>query len=297
MSLPYCTAEDIARKIDQPADRIDADERTRFETRARAASQRWDRETGSPARQIRVGATDRKATWETHDSPSRSGFPLTISLNNGDIQPLDSSAGDAIEVRTGRDSYEDVTGEEGDEWVIDNRRGQLKLFRFLVRRLQFEGPDERLVRLTYRHGALGGSRDEGAATALTSSVTSGDTTLPTSDPSAFPATPFIAGLGASAGFEHVRVEEIDTGTGGVTVARGVEQTDTDSHPEGAILQYVPPSVREAVAARAAVPVVLDDDARTAVPDDGQLTSRTDRADELREQYRDAARSNSDVLTL
>lgn len=297
MPLPYCTPEDIARKIDQPPDQLNTDQRTRFETRTRAASQRWDRETGSPARQVRVGATDRKATWETHDSPSRSGFPLTISLNNGDIQPLDSSAGDAIEVRTGRDSYEDITDEEGDEWVLDNRRGQLKLFRFLVRRLHFEGPDERLVRLTYRHGALGGSRDEGAATTLESSVTSGDTTLPTSDPSTFPATPFVAGLGTSAGFEHVRVEEIDIGTGDVTVARGVAQTESDSHPDGATLQYVPPSVREAVAARAAVPVVLDDDARTAVPDDGQLTSRTDRADELREQYRDAARSNSDVLTL
>jgi len=297
MPLPYCTPEDIARKIDQPPGRIDADERTRFGTRARAASQRWDRETGSPSRQIRVGAADRKATWETHDSPSRSGFPLVISLNNGDIQPLDSSAGDAIEVRTGRDSFEDITDEEGDEWVLDNRRGQLKLYRFLVRRLQFEGPDERLVRLTYRHGALGGSRDEGAATTLSSSVTSGDTTLSTNDPAAFPATPFVAGLGTSAGFEHVRVEEIDGGAGTVTVARGVQQTGADSHPEGTILQYVPPSVREAVAARAAVPIVLDDDARTAVPDDGQLTSRTDRAEELREQYRDAARSNSDVLTL
>jgi len=297
MPLPYCTPEDIARKIDQPPGRIDAAERSRFETRARAASQRWDRETGSPARQIRVGTVDRKATWETHDAPSRSGFPLVISLNNGDIQPLNLSAGDAIEVRTGRDSYEDVTDEEGDEWVLDNRRGQLKLFRFLVRRLHFEGPDERLVRLTYRHGALGGSRSEGAATTLTASVTSGDTTLPTSDPVAFPATPFVAGLGTTAGFEHVRVTDINTGTGDVTVARGVEQTDADSHPDGATLQYVPPSIREAVAARAAVPVVLDDDARTAVPDDGQLTSRSDRADELREQYQDVARSNSDVLTL
>jgi len=297
MPLPYCTPEDIARKIDQPPGQLNSADRGRFETRARAASQRWDRETGSPARQVRVGAADRKATWEVHDSPDRSGFPLVISLNNGDIQPLDPAAGDAIEVRTGRDSYEDVTDEEGDEWVIDNRRGQLKLFRFLVRRLHFEGPDERLVRLTYRHGALGGSRDEGAATTLTSSVTGGDTTLPTSDPSAFPATPFVAGLGTSAGFEHVRVTDIDTETGDVTVVRGVEQTDADTHPDGATLQYVPPSLREAVAARAAVPVVLDDDARTAVPDDGQLTSRTDRADELREQYRDAARSNSDVLTL
>jgi len=297
MPLPYCTAEDIARKIDQPPDRLNSDERVRFETRARAASQRWDRETGSPARQVRVGAPGRKATWETHDAPRRSGFPLVISLNNGDIQPLDASVGDAIEIRTGRDSYEDITDEEGDEWVIDNRRGQLKLFRFLVRRLHFEGPDERLVRLTYRHGALGGSRDEGAATTLTASVTDTDTTLPTSDPSAFPATPFVAGLGTSAGFEYVRVTDIDTGTGDVTVSRGIEQTDADSHPDGATLQYVPSAVREAVAARAAVPIVLDDDARTSIPDDGQLTSRSERADELREQYRDAARSNSDVLSL
>jgi len=225
MPLPYCTAEDIARKIDQPPDRLNSDERVRFETRARAASQRWDRETGSPARQVRVGAPGRKATWETHDAPRRSGFPLVISLNNGDIQPLDASVGDAIEIRTGRDSYEDITDEEGDEWVIDNRRGQLKLF------------------------------------------------------------------------EYVRVTDIDTGTGDVTVSRGIEQTDADSHPDGATLQYVPSAVREAVAARAAVPIVLDDDARTSIPDDGQLTSRSERADELREQYRDAARSNSDVLSL
>jgi hypothetical protein len=297
MPLPYCTPEDIARKLDQHPDRVDAETRERYETRARAASQRWDRETGSPAREVRVGAADRKATWETHDAPDGSGFPLVISLNNGDIQPLDASAGDTIEVRTGRDSYEDVTAEEGDEWVIDNRRGQLKLYRFLVRRLHFEGPDERLVRLTYRHGALGGSRDEGAATTLSASVTSGDTTLPTSDPSAFPTTPFTAGLGTTAGFEHVRVTDIDSGTGDVTVVRGVQRTSAEGHPAGATLQYVPPSVREAVAAGAAVLPALDDDTGTGIPDDGQLASRNDRVEELKAEWESAARSNSEVLTL
>lgn len=297
MPLPYCTAEDIVRKLDHAPDHLNPDFRTRYETRARAASQRWDRETGSPARQIRVGAADRPETWETHDAPDRSDFPLVISLNNGDVQPIEASAGDAIEIRTGRDTFEDVTGEEGDEWIIDNRRGQLKLFRFLVQRLYFESPDERLVRLTYRHGALGGSRDEGAVTTLTSSVTDSDTTLPTNDPSAFPATPFVAALGVSADYEYVRVTDIDTGTGDVAVVRGVDFTDKASRPDGATLQYVPPSIREAVAARAAVPLVLDDDAVTTAPDNGQFAKRNERAEELRAEYRDAARSNSDVLTL
>jgi len=296
MPLPYCTPEDISRKLDRPPDRITDARRQRYETRAAAASQRWDEQTGTPMRSVRVGAPGAPETYAVHDAPGRRS-PLVISLDNDNIQPIDSSTGDTIELRTSRDSYEDITDSVGDEWVIDYRRGQLKLFRFLVGRAFFEAPDERFVRLTYRHGALGGSRQRGAETTLDGSVTAGDTTLSVTDAARLPQTPLVVALGTTRSYEYARVTDIDRNTDTLTVSRGVNQTDASDHSDGATVQYCPADVREAVAAAAVILPTLDDDAGTAVSDDGQLTSRTARADELRVEWEAAAASYSSVQTL
>lgn len=298
MPLPYCAPEDLARKLDMPPDRLDLQTRRQFAARAGAASQAWDSSTGSPMRTVRSGAADAPATWEHHDARNLSGRPpVHVSLDHTSIVPVDASAGDTIEVRTGRDTWDDVTDEQGDSWTLDHRRGQLKIYRFLINRLYFEHQSERFLRVTYRHGGLGGDRDRGATTALASSVGQGDTTLSLADSGRLPTTPFLAGLGTGPDFEYVRVTAIDRGADEATVDRGVRQTDQESHDADATLHYAPEDVREAVAAKAAELLILEDDAVLSIPDDGQLSSRTARADRFAAEFETAASQYSAVRTL
>lgn len=296
--LPYCAPTDIRRKLDLTAVQIDADERDRYATRAAAASQEWDTTTGSPMRTVRVGASGAPETYEHHDATGLSRHPpVRVSLEHGSIVPIDSAQGDVIEVRTGRDSWDDVTAEQGDTWTLDNRRGQLKLYRILINRVRFEPTHERFVRLSYRHGGLGGDRESGATASLASDVSDSATTLPVDEAARFVEPPFLAALGDTPSFEYVRVTDVDRDADELTVTRGERATTPSSHDAGATVQYTPPDVREAVAARAAELLTLDDDARTSVPDDGQLTSRSQRADRFREEWESACAQYASVMTL
>lgn len=295
MPLPYCLIEDIRRKLDLVAGTLDTDQRTRFGARARAASQRWDSQTGTPLRTIRTGAVDATETWEYHDARNVAGHPpVYVSLDYGDIVPIDSSAGDTIEIRTGRDSWDDVTDEKGDSWTLDHDRGQLKLYRFIINRAHFEDQSERFVRLTYRAGGLGGDRDRGTTTTLSSQAAQGATSFDVDNATRFPQAPFLAAVGETPDAEYVRVTDVDRGTDTLTVSRGARDTDDEKHDSGEFVQYVPTDVREAVAAKAAELLTLDDDARTSVPDDGQLTSRGQRADRFATEFDETAAKYASV---
>jgi hypothetical protein len=297
MPLPYCTAADIRRKLDESGS-LRADEQARYNRRARAASSEWDSTTGTPLRTVRIGAPEAPQTWEHHDARGLSNRPpVTVSLNHDNIVPINGGAGDTIEIRTGRDTWEDVTSEYGDEWVLDNQRGQLKLYRFLFTRLFFEAPSERFVRLTYRAGGLGGGPRKGVTTALASAADSSTTTLTLTNAARLTDPPLLAALGSDADFEYVTVTDIDYAADEVTVVRGQERTDAQAHDSGDALQYVPEAVREAVAAKAAAMLTRDDDARTSVPDEGQLTSRNDRASALEAEWQDSVKQYRSVSTL
>lgn len=294
MSLPYCAIVDVERKLDTTV-RNTTEARRKID----AASQRWDQTTGRPMRQLRVGTAGAPATYESHnvDRPSGRALPLKVDLNHSHIVPIDADE-DVIEVRVGRDEWRDVTDERGDEWVIDNDRGQLRLFRFLISRLRFEDPSERAVRLSYRYGALGGDRNRGGQTALTSSVTDTDTTLAVDSVVGLPTPGAVVAIGEPGGtLEYARVTDIDGSANELTVARGVDQTDADSHDAGAIVHYVPLDVREAVAAKAAVDLLTDDEAQIGVADDAETTDRGEKRDQYNEEWRRAARNYSAVRTI
>jgi len=298
MPLPYATPEDVARLIDDPPDQIAAKRRRTYQTRVERASQQWDRTTGAPMRTVRTGSVTRPETWEEHDvREARGGPPLRINLDHGDILPFDAGAGDALEIRDGRDTYDDVTAEEGDTWVLDHRRGELKIYRFLINRAVFEHSSERFLRVTYRHGGLGGDRNRGAETSLTSTVSGGVTSLPVADASVFPRAPFIALVGPSDALEYVRVTDVDTGTDTLTVSRGEEFTTDTQIPAGASVQYTPADVREAVSGKAAEIILMNDDADLAVPDNGNLASRSERADRVSADWDRIAAEYAGVRTL
>jgi len=298
MPLPYATPEDVARLLDDPPDQITDKRRTVYQTRVERASQKWDRATGEPMRTIRTGSLDRPETWEQHDVREvRGAPPVRINLDHGDIVPFDRDAGDRLEIRKGRDTFDDVTDEEGDTWVLDYRRGELKIYRFLIDRAVFERAAQRFMRITYRHGGLGGDRNRGAEAETTAAVSGNTTTLPVTDASVFPQAPFSALAGTRTEQEVLEVTAVDTTADELTVERGQEFTTAGDLPNGATVQYTPGDVREAVASKATEQVIMNDDADLAVPDNGNLSSRAERAERLRDEWQQVAAEYSGVRTL
>lgn len=296
--LPYATPESVARLLDDPPDQLRDKRRTVYQTRVNRASQEWDQSTGSPMRTIRVGAPERPESWEQHDArDARGAPPVRVGLNYDNIVPLDPAEGDALEIRKGRDTYEDVTDEEGDTWIMDYKRGELKVYRFLINRAVFERVSERFLRISYRAGGLGGSRERGVSTVTTASVTDTDTTLSVEDASGFPQAPVVLFVENASGTEAVRATSVDVDADEITVERGVEFTTPDSINNEATVQYTPADVREAVAARATQQVMLNDDSDLAVPDNGQLSSRSERAQQLKETWDTAVARYAGVRTL
>ena len=298
MPLPYATPEDVARLLDDPPDQLTAERRSTYQARVQRASQMWDRSTGEPMRSIRTGSLDRPETWEQHDVREvRGAPPVRINLDHGDIVPFDRDAGDRLEIRKGRDTFDDVTDEEGDTWVLDYRRGELKIYRFLIDRAVFERAAQRFMRITYRHGGLGGDRNRGAETELTATVASDASTLPVAEASVFPQAPFSALVGARGEQEVVEVTDVDTDADELTVIRGQEFTSASELTSEVTVQYTPSDVREAVASKATEQVIMNDDADLAVPDNGNLSSRAERAERLRDQWEETAAKYSGVRTL
>lgn len=298
MPLPYATPEDVARLLDDPPEQLTSERRTVYQSRVERASQKWDKSTGEPMRTIRTGSRDRPETWEQHDAREvRGAPPVRINLDHGDIVPFDRDAGDRLEIRKGRDTFDDVTDEEGDTWVLDYRRGELKIYRFLIDRAVFERAAQRFMRITYRHGGLGGDRDRGAETTTTASVTPDATTLPVAEASVFPQAPFSALVGSRTTQEVVEVTGVDTDTDELTVARGQEFTTPVTLSSGDTVQYTPADVREAVASKATEQVIMNDDADFAVPDNGNLSSRAERAERLRDEWEQTAATYAGVRTL
>ena len=298
MSLAYAVPEDVARLLDDPPDQITAGRRQEYRARLERASQKWDRTTGRPMRTVRVGSQARTETWEYHDvREARGGPPVTIDINYGSILPIDRSAGDRVEIRKGRDSWDDVTDEEGDTWVLDYRRGELKIYRFLIDRAVFERAAQRFMRITYRHGGLGGDRNRGAETEATATVSTSTTALPVAEASVFPQAPFSALVGSRTEHEVVEVTDVDTDADELTIERGQEFTTPVEIATGDTVQYTPADVREAVASKATEQVIMNDDADLAVPDNGNLSSRAERAERLRDEWEQTASKYSGVRTL
>ena len=64
-----------------------------------------------------------------------------------------------------------------------------------------------------------------------------------------------------------------------------------------LVESVPDDVAEAVAAKAAMRLALDDDAATGVPDDGQMTSRGSKRSALKEEWEETVANYTGFSTL
>ncbi|ELZ84456.1 hypothetical protein C453_12956 [Haloferax elongans ATCC BAA-1513] len=202
-------------------------ERDRAKRRAAAATETWINQTGKAFHEVRVGNPSDPRTWpvfDVHDAISWS--PATVILDEQPL-PIDAAQSDAVEVRDGRDSWDDITSEEGDEWTLDYRRKRLRIHRRRFSRKPWDNPNTRFCRLTYRYGPI----DED-----------------------------------------------------VTITDG-------------LVENVPNDVAEAVAARAAMRLTLDDNAQRGVPDNGQQTSRGSKRAALKEEWEETVADYTGFSTL
>lgn len=213
------------------------------------AEARFESRTGNPQREVRVGEPSRPRTWETHSADlRRHQAGIKFWLDNKRVRPLDPDKGDSIQIRRGRHDWQDITANT-ERYNFDHTKGWVRVFtRFAGGRYLRKAAQDKALRITYRHGAPGGTRRVPGQTELTAKAASGDTTLSVEDPTMMPRGNAIAFLG---GTEYVSVTGRNPDAGTVDVARGVRATDSKSHSAGSTLHYCPLSVREGIAARAA----------------------------------------------
>jgi hypothetical protein len=154
----YATTDAVLLALDPDTDPESVPEYKRERARKRAASatEKWINRTGRAFHPVRVGSPDEPRSWEVHDVQDAMAWsPARVLVDNARPLPLDPDKDDAIEIRGGRDQWEDVTDQEGDAWAMDYRRRRLRVFERRLAITPRDDPNTSFVRLTYRYGPLG----------------------------------------------------------------------------------------------------------------------------------------------
>lgn len=299
----YCLPVDVLRKFDPTLSRTaledddlwgDVDlEKVRAEIED--ASSEFDDATDNPQRLTFMGRGGTES-YEYHDAELRRyQGGVKVFLRHRNVLPFDSTEGDVIEIRTGRDNWRDIT-DDTDRYRLNSPEGILQIF---TRRVSIVGRNRRSmvsdnVRVKYRYGALGAGQDRPGQTVLSTDIQGGDTTIPVDEPTRLPreATGIIAaapGQRGAAGTgsppEYIHWSSADDDAGELlNVARGLRGTDGNSHSAGRAVHYCRMDIRKAVAGRVAVEMVRSDDiaANLATPDDN--ISHSDRIEQWNEDW-------------
>lgn len=298
---PLCHIIDPIRKFDPTLTESDinngkyigSDGRQKIRAHIDDASKSFESATGRAVRKKRVGSDDVK-TWEYHDARRPNSFPLRVNLEHDDIFPIDPEI-DTVEVRTGRNDWDDITQDEGDEWTLRYDSGEMNIYRLLLRRHR---RSERFLRINYRYGALGGSTGRGGQTTLVGSISSTNTQLDVNDASRLPGSGILY-IDDSDGNndEYARITDIDYANDTVTVTRGVRATDAGDHDSGDVVHYAPESIRSAVAAKAAIQLQVHDDFVDQLRgSDGSLSPQA-KVDKWESEWQGTLHSNSGVVRM
>jgi len=244
------------------------------------AEDEWRVMTDDTMQISRVGVSGQRTTFE-QATYKISGHKLTkatftgvtteylpdedyIMLEQSNILPFDSSAGDAVYFYKGLDEtgdgWEEITDDENDVWqILDYREGR---FVFQPTRLREEYFDtfgsafgsvpsalkHLRFAISYRYGALGGSRGRATSTELGAGLT--DTETGTAN-------------------DQMNIVE-----------RGVRGTTATSHDSGDRVQYTPPAIRKAVASRAGMQLIGSSQYQDWLPDTESSLDKGDVYDNL-----------------
>lgn len=297
----YCHVVDVLRKFNPQLtesnldsnDYIGNEDREQIRARIDAVGSTYDGRAVA-ARQLRVGSPGAPETYEKHDAPHR-GWKrqMLIDLDGRNVLPFDPNEGDVIEVRTGRDQWEDITANAGDDYVLEAGPGRLNLYRRLIGRLYFEDRRNRFLRVSYRHGGLGGSRGRGGQTTLDGSLDDTTTTVSVANAARLPDS----GVALIGNDEYVRITDVDYQTDELTVVRGVRATTAASQADGAVIHYCPEAIRDAVAGMTAAELVRYDDWTATIVDGDASINPQQKIDDWEEAFDSVCAANSDVRVL
>ena len=224
---------------------------------------------------------------------------VTKNLRDDRVLPFDSAEGDEAYFYRGLggsaagDEWEDVTDEYGDSWaIVDHRAGTVVFDPAELLKAMRGGSGISLARnrlpklrfaISYRYGTLGGSRSAAGATTLGTSINDTDTgSTAVGDASRLPDAGVSGGtLILLIGEEYVRAT-VDPGADTIDIAeRGVRGTTAASHSDGDRVQYTPPSIRKAVAARAGMLLAQAGRHQAFLPDAEDAIDKSDMIDEMR----------------
>lgn len=259
-----------------------------------------DRETYPQVTYQVSGHADYKRQW-TGVGGLYDPEEVTRSLPDQRILPFDSTAGDEAYIyrglkgaTSGANTWEDVTDDVGNTWdIIDHRNGILVFHPIeLIKTMRRSSHglainpsrlSELRFAMSYRFGTLGGSRSYGGATTLGTGLTDTDTgSTAVADGTRLPD---VGGRGGSIilliGEEYVRATVDGSGDTIDILERGLRGTTAASHSSGDRVQYTPPSVRKAVAARAAMSLIQSGRYQSFLPDSEDAIDKTDMIDEAR----------------
>ena len=237
-----------------------------------------------------------KRTW-TGTGGGYRNTERTTNLQKSRILPFDPAEGDEAYLYRGMatanssdDGWEDVTADQGDIWdIVNNREGRITLSPVAIEQstrgsnhgLSVAGRNRlREVRLaiTYRYGALGGSRSTTAETTLVNSLSQGTTgTVDIGDGTRAPSTSEVV---VKIEDEYLSVTfdpDADTMT---ILERGVRGTTDSAHDADDVVFYAPPSVRKAVAAHAAENLVTSSRYSDWLPDTEDDIDKGDMLDQF-----------------
>lgn len=254
----------------------------------------WDDLGRRPMRETRVGAPGHPNTYEFHSADVyRYQRGVKVWLHNDYVHPIDSNESDKIEIRSGKDSWKDITSREGERWEMHYKKGWLRVFSRLVRTMWRRPLDDRFVRITYRHGALGGDQNRGGQTTVDGAHSDSATSISVTDSSRLPAR----GLLLLDNSEYVRMTTNSFSTDALTVTRGDRLTSASSLSGGETVHYCPANVRDAVAAQTARELVIYDDYADEIVEGSASVQPRDKLEEWKEEWERTLAKHSGVRAL
>lgn len=303
----YISPADVLRKFDPTLTISDLEngmfiggdhDRELVTARIDGAEDEFEDLTRSAYREVRVGQPGHPETYEHHDASFRRYQDgVRIWLNNRNVIPLNSADGDSLEIRTGRDRWRDIT-DATNRWDANYADGWIRVYgirRYAAAWRNALQADN--IRVSYRHGALGGSRDRGGQTTLTESVGADDTELPVQNAGRLPSD----GMFLLNGQEYVRATRADPSEDIVHLAgaagRGLRGTEGVTHDAGGIVHYCPLSIREAIAARAAIELLTYDDWVDQLVEASEGIDPGNKVEQFQSEWEQILNRHAEVRTL
>lgn len=303
----YALPVDVLRRFDPTLDQATLDNNRLFDNedeetilaRIEASERKFDDRTGHPFRERRVGTPGEPFTYEMHSADFRryQGGVAVFLEHDGPVLPFDSTEGDTLEIRTGRDNWKDITDDEGSMYEADWMDAVITIYGSRYAGAWRNAAVNNNVRFTYRVGSFGSDPDEGGQTKLDSDPTGDgtDTQLDVADARRLPPRG-IVNLG---GVEYAMITDRDLTNDQITVTRGVRHTDETSSElsSGDIVHYCPENVRDAVAAKAARDLIKVDHIGDNLPTPEDDFTFNDWLTDLDREWSEAIAENAEAKML